>query len=1149
MGTGLILGILILSSQPAFAVNLFTDPSFNNGVNDWSAIGHPFEGTVVNHTPPYAATNTITTVTEQEYYGQIYQIIQPYASGDLVYMEGWVKTDFAIGSTARVGVLVEFLDGSNQPIPNTAIKTELGGVNDWFRIYVTGSAPAGTAKVRAGAFIFAQRFDNAAVGGSAYVDDLFIDKIQAPGDIITNPGFEQALSGWTTGGPVYPFAITAAERHSGTYSAFDSVDSVSSQNYYGFIFQERPFSAGLHLYASAWGKTDISELAQAKGGLIIQFLNATNTVLRERKSEIGGRTGVDWRQLYVDDTAPTGTTKIRVGAFLWAGQNDNAALNGTFYIDDFAASTTPLPPPPPPSDLINPGFENGVNDWSVLFRPFVASGTVKHSGNFSAQHTIGDTNGAFDYLAEIYQEIPFSPGQTAFITGWVKTAIGPTFTANGGLKIGFYNASGGLIGTEASAFVGGNTDWRLLYTYKLAPTGTVKVRISGYAWALKNQATINGNVYIDDMTFSNNPPSELIFNPGFEDAFSGWTTDGTGFPMQVVAEEHHSGSYSAKATIELPGTADYWSRIYQEFTFSPGEILYSTLWAKTNIPPTSTASAGLKIEFLNASDVVLLSRQDIITGQTGWSYLYVSETAPSGTVKARISPFATCPRAQANLGGAAYFDDVVASRSPLPLPDFPTALSNLGFEAGLSDWTDLFGPPTQIDNVAPHSGLYSAKKTIVAIPDNDYFSIVYQDIYYNNQGAPFPADRNVWLTAYVKSNINVLAQANGGIMLQYFDASDVAHEIGKSQISAVNNWRQVYIAATIPAGAKRVRVSGFAFAIQGDANAIGGTVNFDDFVYSYTQIPAPPAHTQLLNVGFENGLNDWDNLYRPAFVTTEFVHAGSYAAKFTIDEVETDAYRGELRQEVAAQANKLVTARLWAKTVGHALSAARAGLEILFLNSSDQVLDLRTQSIGGNVDWSQLSVSAIAPSNTAKVRFAASFTAQRFDPYAAGGRAYFDDASLTITNIGGGGGCFLKGTRIKLADGRHMPIEKVKVGDKVLGFGENQLQEAVVVETFSHPKVEGYFIVTTEDGQRLNATGVHPLFTGTEYKTVSDLKKGDTIVILKKSKLIKTKITSIKLQQKSADVYDLEVGNVHNYFANGCLVHNKRALVQRLEFP
>ncbi len=1135
-----VLAISFLNVKFAFAANLLTDPGFDNGVNDWSTIGHPFSAIDATfHTGPYSATNTITTVTEQDYYGQIYQIVQPFSFGEPVYLSAWLKTNFAQGSTARAGILVEFLDVNNSVIPNSAIKTEMAGINDWKQVYVTGNAPAGTAKIRAGTFIYAAKGDVVAVGGVVYVDDCFLDKAQAPGDLITNPGLESLLSGWTTGAGTYPFNYTAGEKHSGTYSAYDSVDSVTAGDYFSFIYQEFNYTPATPVYASAWGKSDINELAQAKAGLIIQFLNSGGNVISELKSQIGGKT--DWRQLYVSGSAPTGTTKIRAGAFIYAAQGDNPAVNGKFYVDDFVASTSYLPPPPPSSNLINPGFENGVNDWNWPYRPFTAT-SVHHSGNFAALHNIGNTNDdTNDYFAEIYQEFSFSAGQTAYTTGWLKTAIDPAKNAKAGLQIQFFNSSGNpLLPTPAKSEIGGNTDWKLLYAYSQAPAGTVKVRISGYAWALKNQGTINGNAYIDDVTFSNTAPSELIFNPGFEDVLSGWTIDGAGFPVESTNQEHHSGAYSAKSTIVIPSPLkDFWSRVYQEFSFGSGETIYATLWAKTDINPTSNATAGIKAEFINNSDQVLKSIQDVIRNIAGWSYLYVSDVAPAGTVKVRISPFISCPSVDVALGGSAYFDDVVASRSPLPLPNFPTEISNNGFESGLINWFDLYGLPSDLVS-DPNTGAYSLKKTIGETHDLDYYSTTYQDIYSNNQGAPFSVDKNVYVTSFVKSNINPAANVKAGIRLEYFDTLEVSHEIAKDEISAFNNWRQLYLAGIIPAGAKRVRLSGFTWAKQGDAFAKGGTVNFDDLIYSYTEISVPALPTQLLNTGFENGINDWDNIGNLASVVNSPVHSGNLATNFIIDDVSED-YFGDVQQEIAVSAGKIVKAKVWAKTLIDPLAAVKASLRVEFRDvGNNPVGSVLNAQIGGNQDWKELVVSGTAPVGATKLIFIASLYAAAGDNAAVGGQAYFDDASLSITS----GNkprrcCFVKGTKIKLANGRQISIEKVKVGDKVLGFKDGQSVEAKVLETFSHPKEKGYFIIRTESGKKIEVTTVHPISTPEGYKSVEELKAGDSIHVLKEGKLTVAKVSALIFQDKARDVYNLEVAGVHNYFANNYLVHNK----------
>lgn len=1301
----------------------FQDPDFDNGVNDWAAEGYPFEATTeFVHSGTYAAKNQIITVTDEDYYGQIYQIITPYATGEPVYMSAWMLTNLAVGSSARAGIMVEFLDAADQPIPDTAIKTEMGGANYWFEIYVTGHAPAGTAKLRAGAFIYAKQGDISALLGTAYVDDCYIAKTEAPGGIITNPGFESQLSGWT---PV-SFIATSAEQHSGTYSVVDTIPDATG--HWGFIYQdEYPFSAGTDIYASAWGKSDIGELSTAKGGLIVQFLNGSNGLISEIKSQIGGRT--DWRQLYVAGTAPGTTAKVRIGGFIWAGTGDTEAVDGKFYIDDFVVSTDYIVPPPPQTDIINGDFENGVNDWDpdpALGQgvPFYATDLFVHSGSIAVENTIGDTTPR-EHWGEIYQEISYEPGRAAFVTAWVKTEIDPLSSAVGGIDLQFYDAAGQPTGTRAYSQIGAIRDWTLLYVNKIAPPDAATLKIGGFVWAARyDSLAVNGKVYLDDIELSDTPPSDLILNPGFENALSVWVQDELNFNLiEVTDEDQHTGTYSAKATIEDTSTAgeDYWSRVYQEFDFGESEEIYATLWAKTDINPSSTAAAGLLVEFLDefGEPISISDLQQNIGGQTGWTYLYVNGFSPSGTEKVRVSCFAYCPEADSYLGGVAYFDDVVASLDALPLPEFPIALDNVDFEGGLNNWQDLYGPPSELDSLDPHAGFYSAKKTIVEIPDEDYFSIIYQDIYYDINGALFPIDQDVYLTAYLKSNINVASSAKAGIRIEYFNAANEAVEIGKDEISAVNDWRQLYIAATIPAGARKVRVSGFAwapegetatiggtvnfddfvysysfitppprqtellnldfeggldnwqdlygppseldnidfhgglysakktiveitdedyfstiyqdiyydsagtlfpvdqdvyltayvkssinvaasatvgvrlesfdaagiateishdqisavnnwrqlyvtgtipagttkvrvsgfgFAPEGDAAAIGGTVNFDDFLYSGVPIPHPSLPTQLLNVGFENGLNDWKNFYRPVFLSVDPVHLGTYAAKFIIDDVVTGSYYGEIRQDIAVRAGKIVIGKVWAKTDINPAATSKAQLELRFLDSGGGFVSMKKSNfIGGIKDWELLSVSATAPFRTASVSFRCTIYSPQDTvglPEAEGGTAYFDDAYLRIK------ACLLKGTNITLADGSLKPIELIKVGDMVMGVDkEGELVASEVSETFAHSDEPGFCIIETEDNKVLKTTDNHPVRNCNKYVEAGSLKPGDAITILDNKKLTQTKITRIIVDTSVVDVYNLEVSGTHNYFAEGCLVHNKPKPILKSAMP
>jgi len=113
-------------------VNRFDDPGFNvNGVHNWDQFGQPFYTVSPGqYGYGYAAENTITTVTGEEYYGEIYQIIEGvFNVDDPVYMSGNLNSDFDAGSTAKVGIFVEYLDGGGQPI-GSRLTAYIEGQND-----------------------------------------------------------------------------------------------------------------------------------------------------------------------------------------------------------------------------------------------------------------------------------------------------------------------------------------------------------------------------------------------------------------------------------------------------------------------------------------------------------------------------------------------------------------------------------------------------------------------------------------------------------------------------------------------------------------------------------------------------------------------------------------------------------------------------------------------------------------------------------------------------------------------------------------------------------------------------------------------------------------------------------------------------------
>jgi len=138
--------------------------------------------------------------------------------------------------------------------------------------------------------------------------------------------------------------------------------------------------------------------------------------------------------------------------------------------------------------------------------------------------------------------------------------------------------------------------------------------------------------------------------------------------------------------------------------------------------------------------------------------------------------------------------------------------------------------------------------------------------------------------------------------------------------------------------------------------------------------------------------------------------------------------------------------------------------------------------------------------------------------------------------------CFLKNTKINVADGTHKFIEEIKIGEHVLGYNETTMEIvlATVTKTFIHLETKGYYMVELEGEDILYVTGNHPVYTNNGYCKVQDLVTGNMIGCLSEGVLIYKLVTNISIiTNEVVDTFNLEVEDTHNYFAEECLVHNK----------
>lgn len=157
--------------------------------------------------------------------------------------------------------------------------------------------------------------------------------------------------------------------------------------------------------------------------------------------------------------------------------------------------------------------------------------------------------------------------------------------------------------------------------------------------------------------------------------------------------------------------------------------------------------------------------------------------------------------------------------------------------------------------------------------------------------------------------------------------------------------------------------------------------------------------------------------------------------------------------------------------------------------------------------------------------------------------------------------CFVAGTKVTLANGTQENIERVKLGDKVLTFDEATGQQVArpVKEVFHHE--ESYSILYTFrliDGSTVTSNDEHLFFIPEliNYQSADEIfwrwKRGEQIRLLT-SKKEEVLIASIEQSYKKVKLYNIHVKGLydknqeehqlnHNFFANGILVHNEKAM-------
>jgi uncharacterized protein (TIGR02145 family) len=137
------------------------------------------------------------------------------------------------------------------------------------------------------------------------------------------------------------------------------------------------------------------------------------------------------------------------------------------------------------------------------------------------------------------------------------------------------------------------------------------------------------------------------------------------------------------------------------------------------------------------------------------------------------------------------------------------------------------------------------------------------------------------------------------------------------------------------------------------------------------------------------------------------------------------------------------------------------------------------------------------------------------------------------------GACLTGNTPVTMADGSFKKIKDIQIGDKILSFNETTkvIEPDTVTKLISYTADqmgEYYLTITTDDGKKIEVTPDHLTYVGGQWIEAGKLQVGD---ILLNSQNQNIQIVSIEKVYNQVPVYNFEVKNNHDYFAN-FLVHN-----------
>ncbi len=198
-------------------------------------------------------------------------------------------------------------------------------------------------------------------------------------------------------------------------------------------------------------------------------------------------------------------------------------------------------------------------------------------------------------------------------------------------------------------------------------------------------------------------------------------------------------------------------------------------------------------------------------------------------------------------------------------------------------------------------------------------------------------------------------------------------------------------------------------------------------------------------------------------------------------------------------------------------------------------VDLQVKTAGGDNQSGIFTLAVIDKALLALRQYSADILSSLYATLPSGVMSSYSSHKLAKPGAEGGGGCFVAGTKITLADGSTKPIEQIKPGDYVLSrAGLDQANVPAQVISTYHTSGKEYLIIN----ETMKVTPEHIVLINGQWRIAETMRVGEFLLDAKGEFV---PIFSIERRFDQAPVYNLTVDKTETYFADGYLVHNQKA--------